>query len=286
MTSTYHTNSLKREKITFCIVISILLFSLIYITSSTLILKNENLKFRNQVQIAKNEIELLLNYKIPVKDSLIEKQKTAIREQMKQIEAILSQNKNAEQDKQSLADKLNFLKQQARELRLQIAAIEEKQTLALKSSDIREMTERDSLIRIYQRQIAELRREVESMSKKNRTTVITQTVVKEKDKISAFYFSARPSDRKNRASKTEFIFIQLQLRGEISTMTCSSLQVEIRDPNNVIITDQLDKIKASTNFKTEYLFKPAKKSLIKGKYSIRVYCESSGFQHIDFFTLV
>ncbi|MBC8111745.1 MAG: hypothetical protein H7Y04_11855 [Verrucomicrobia bacterium] len=286
MSVTYHTNSLRREKITFGIIIGILLFSLIYISSSTLILKNENIKFRNQVQITKNEIDVLVNYRLPIKDSVIEGQKIAIQEKMKQIEELLVKSKNSEEGIQLLNDKLNLLKQQAVQLRLQIAKVEKKQLLPQDLSDVRKISEKDSLIRLYQQQIAELRREVESINKKSRTTVITETVVQERDKISAFYFSARPSDRKNRASKTEFVFIQLQLRGEISTMNCTSLQVEIRDPNNVVITDQLDKIKASTDFKTEYLFKPAKRYLIKGKYSVRIYCESSGFQHVDFFTLV
>jgi hypothetical protein len=286
----YNVNSLRREKITFTLIISILLFSLIYISSSTIVLRNENLKFKNTVDNTRKEIDLLLTVDIPSKDSAIAEQKLYILNQSKIIEEELAKGKHSEDEKRILRAKLDSLKVQANELRVAISRLEKEQIEETRRMISMSESKKDSMLEIYKNQVAVLQKKIKSLESENRSTpqtvLTTKTIIKEK--LSTFYFSARPSDRKNRASRTDFVIMQLQLKGDMTTVRCRWLQVEIRDPNNTIITDQRDRIEGSSDHRTEYMFMPEvpRKTFIKGKYSIRVFCQGSDYEHVEFFSLI
>ena len=282
----FESGTLRGEKITFTIIIAILLFSLVYISTSTFWLKNENQKFKTKVVLAKQEISHLLTFDLPSKDSTINYQKEEILHQASLIQAIIEKNKVSEEEKLKLFAKLDNLRDQAKKLRSQIQIVEKEQLEQANYMLGKTVGSKDSLIKAYLREIVLLRNQKKMLAsiEEEPEHVVVAPV---KEKVSVFYFSVRASDRKNRASKTDFIFLQLQLKGDLSTLKCTSLQVEIRDPDNNIITDHRDRILATNLYKTEYTFQPlVKRSLKRGKYSIRIFCESSEFQHIDFLTFV
>ena len=287
----YQVSSLKPEKITFTVIISILLFSLIYISSSTFLLRNENLKFKNHVESAKKEINLLLRVDIPTKDSVIEEQKHEILIQATRIEEELSRNRMSAEERKILRQKLESLRRQAGKLREKITQTEQEQIEEARRIISMSNNKKDSLLGAYKNQVAMLQRKVKTLEderkERPRPVVTTRTVVV-KEKLNTFYFSARPSDRRNRASRTDFIILQLQLKGDVSTLKCHWLQIEIRDPDNNIITDQRDKIEAASDHRTEYMFMPTlpRKVFTKGKYSIKIFCPDSDYEHIEFFSLV
>jgi hypothetical protein len=290
-TQAHKLGSLRREKITFTLIICILLFSLIYISTSTLLLKNENLKFSTAVASTQREINTLLNVEIPVKDSVITQQKTELQKQAYQIEQALMQTQISADEREKLKVKLQSLRRQAGKLRERIKTAENEQKRQADRLLMARTDRKDSLLQMYQKEVTVLRRKVAGLEsaydqQKEETQAVASIKPVVKEKVSTVYFSARPDDRKNRASKSSLVFIQMQLKGDINTMRCRSLQVEIRDPENHIITDQQDRIRISAEYKTEYIFKPLRNTLVRGKYSIRVFCEGSDFQHIDFFTLV
>jgi len=284
----YESGTLKNEKITFSVIIGILLFSLVYISTSTFWLKNENQKFKTKVILAHQEISHLLTFDLPSKDSTINYQREEILHQADLIQQVIAENKVSEEEKLKLFNKLAKYINQAKKLRNQIQIVEKEQ---MEQANYmlagRAANKKDSLLKTYLKEIVSLRYQKNLLisARKIPEEIEEKPIIKEK--ISVFYFSARASDRKNRANKTDYIFLNLQLKGDLSTLKCSTLQVEIRDPNNNIITDHRDRILVTNLYKTEYIFKPLiRKSLIKGKYSIRIFCENSDFQHIDFLTFV
>src|SRR5688572_11948432 len=102
-------SGLKSEKATFIVVICIMLFSLIYMSSYSLVMKNKIEHFRQDLQVITGEMNVLLKY-LPEKDSMIQKQKEKILLQMQEVEAEISKNQTSEEERKKLIVKLSELK--------------------------------------------------------------------------------------------------------------------------------------------------------------------------------
>ncbi len=106
------------------------------------------------------------------------------------------------------------------------------------------------------------------------------------NKLSVYYFKAFSSDHKNRHQRTRSISVELQLTGDVSAAGDGLLVVEIRDPENNIISTGTERIRASSDFTTDFTFIPVKHSFKKGRYSVRIFKDDIEFQSVTFLDLV
>jgi hypothetical protein len=272
-------SNLTGEKITISVIIGILLFTLVYMSSYTLIIRDENEKFKQSIKTVNAEIDLLLNF-LPQKDSVIHSQEQQIIEQIKTIQIALNDKETTQQEKEILIERLNRLKREALQLKEELLEVQEyaSQAIAQQTAAAAGFQAKDVQLQAYAQEIQLLKEQILTLQNRKSETIVQSP-------LSAFYFTAQPSDSKNRHLRTTSVKIKLQLRGDLLTTSCRYLKVQVIDPNNRVISSPSDQIRASTELMTEYTFSPMNYRFIKGRYSVRIYCEDFDFQTVTFFQL-
>src|SRR3712207_3472285 len=118
MKETFSTENLKSEKLTFIVLICIMLFSLIYMSSYSVLMQNKIDHFQQDIAAINKEMAILQEF-LPEKDSVIQNQKQKIFKQVRAIEIEIRKNKLSEEEKGKLATRLRELKDQIAELKTQ-----------------------------------------------------------------------------------------------------------------------------------------------------------------------
>jgi hypothetical protein len=274
------TDNLKYEKFTFSVLIGVMLLSLVYISIYTLSMKEKVDGFNKDIQAVHQEMNLLLEF-IPAKDSTISFQKEQIVSQMDALHRELKKSELSEQQRKHLLQKMNLLKSQLIELKKLSDTYAQTQTDILYESGQVTMAsqQKDTLLQSKEREIADLKDIIRSLQNQKPNVIVPQ-------KLSVYYLTAVSQDKRNRASRTNYINVQFQLKGDISLIKNKYLHIEIRDPSHRIISSERDKIQMNNRFITNYRFEPFKYKFIKGKYSVRVYSIDSDFQSVTFLTLI
>jgi hypothetical protein len=200
---------------------------------------------------------------------------------MEKIQLELTKNELSEQQRNKMLQKLNQLKQQVYILQGQAKqSTEIHKKIASDHNQVEYVVyEKDTLLQIQQKEIARLKEIIDNL-KSQKQDIIVQ------NKLSVYYLTALSQDKRNRASRTNYINIQLQLKGDISHVQNKYLYIEVRDPSHKIISTERDKLRITNQYITDYRFEPFRYKFIKGKYSIRIYSLDSDFQSVTFFTLI
>lgn len=272
-------DNLKNEKFTFSALIGIMLISLVYISMYTLSMKENIDSFKQDMQAIHREMNLLLEF-IPEKDSVIAYQKNKIVLQMERIQLELNKNELSQQQRTELINRLNELKQEVYTLKKQAEQPAQAQiAIVNQPAAVISVKQNDTLLELKDKEIAKLKGIIESL--KNQPTDVNNP-----HKLSVYYLTAVSQDKKNRASRTNYLNIQLQLKGDISQVRNKYLHIEVRDPSHRVISSESDKIRIVNQYITAYRFEPFRYKFIKGKYSIRIYTPDSDFQSVTFLTLI
>lgn len=273
-------NNLKYEKFTFSVLIGIMLLSLVYISMYTLSMKEKLEGFHKDMQAVHQEMNLLLEF-IPAKDSIIILQKEQIISQMEVLRKEMKRSELSEQQRNQLWQKMNQLKKQLIDLKHLSEGYQQTQVAILsESSQVSMASQRkDTLLQSKEREISALKEVIKSLQNQKPDVIVHH-------KLSVYYLTAVSQDKKNRVSRTNYINIQFQLKGDISLIKDKYLHIEVRDPSHKIISSERDKVRMNNQFITNYRFEPFRYKFIKGKYSIRVYSTDSDFQSVTFLTLI
>jgi hypothetical protein len=236
--------------------------------------------FNKDIQAVHQEMNLLLEF-IPVKDSLITLQKNQIISRIDELQKEVKKSELSEQHRNQLLQKMHQLKHQLVELKNLAQTYKLTQTAILPQSSQVSIAsqEKDTLLESKEKEIAELKNMIISLQKQKPDVIIHH-------KLSVYYLTAASQDKRNRASRTNYINVQFQLKGDISLIKEKFLHIEIRDPSHRIISSEKDKVQMNNQFITSYRFEPFRYQFIKGKYSIRVYSTNSDFQSVTFLTLI
>lgn len=274
-------NNLKSDKITFTALIGIMLLSLIYVSGYSILMKDKMDSFEKQMHTIHQEMKILLEF-IPSKDSVIYLQKQQISSQIQEIQKELAKNHSSEEDKKRLFHKMVQLKQQVDKLKVQAkqSLQEDPVAEAIPSIQIieREIVN-DTLLRLKEQEINRLKNIITHLESNEADLII-------RNKLSVYYLTAVSSDKRNRAGKTEFLNIQFQLKGDITSIHEKYLYIEVRDPSHRVISNERDKVRITNHYLSDYKFLPFKYEFIKGKYSIRIYTKDSDFQSVTFLNLI
>jgi anion-transporting ArsA/GET3 family ATPase len=225
-------------------------------------------------------MDLLLEF-IPEKDLVIALQKKQIISQIDELHQEMKKNELSEQQREQLLQKMNHLKRQLIELKNLSDTDSHTQAAIMYQPDqvLMASQEKDTLLESKEREIAELKNIIMNLQNQKPDVIVHH-------KLSVYYLTAVSQDKRNRASRTNYVNIQFQLKGDISLMKEKYLHIEIRDPSHRIISTEKDKVRMNNQFITSYRFEPVRYKFIKGKYSIRVYSTDSDFQSVTFFTLI
>ncbi len=274
-------SGLKSEKATFIVVICIMLFSLIYMSSYSLVMKNKIEHFRQDLQVITGEMNVLLKY-LPEKDSMIQKQKEKILLQMQEVEAEISKNQTSEEERKKLIIKLSELKSQVELLSLEAKTKADTITIIQKTEVLPDMdlpvVKKDTLLQAKEAEIAKLKATIAALEARQPSVIL-------QNKLSMYYLTIVSSDKKYRASRTKNLRIKYQLKGDLAGLQDKNLYLEVRDPSHRIISSPRDKIRITNHFVSDYIFTPSNYEFTRGKYSIKVYSEEAQFQSVYFLTL-
>jgi hypothetical protein len=273
--------NLKSDKITFTVLIGIMLLSLIYISGYSILMKDKMESFEKQMHTIHQEMKILLEF-IPSKDSVINLQKQQIFSQIQEIQKELTRNQSSEEDKEKLLNRMRQLKQQVDLLKVQAKQTIQENPVTDSKPNIQiveKVIVNDTLLHMKEKEIARLKNIISYMESNGADLII-------RNKLSVYYLTAVSSDKKNRASKTEFFNIQFQLKGDIASIHEKYLYIEVRDPAHRIISTERDKVRITNHYLSDYKFLPFKYEFIKGKYSIRIYTKDSDFQSVTFLNLL
>ncbi len=263
------------EKRILIIIISVMLVSLLYMSFSAQLIKDENKYYQSEI----NEINtslLLFEELLPTKDSVIENQQKALEKQARELVELVEKNNITRRQRDELQQKLQLVKVQLTSLRHQV------KMAALVQADLAEQNEsvddtdftfvaedvKEELLKNKEEEIARLKSTVTQLRLRGASTVLY-----EKPTIS--YFEAISSDKKSRASKTDYLSLSLQLKGEPADMNGGILNVQIIDPENRLISKKEEKLKATTDGITLYKFIPDDYKFVKGRYRIRVFYDEA-----------
>jgi hypothetical protein len=274
-------NGLKNEKATFIVVICIMLFSLIYMSSYSLLMKNKIETFQQDMQIITREMSALMKY-LPEKDSVIQLQKERIFEQMQDVQSEVARNQTSAEERERMKMRLSELKTQVEMLSLEakdkvnvITVVQQPET---KLAEPPRQVEKDPLIHLKEAEIARLKATIADLQTRQPSVIV-------QNKLAMYYFTVISSDKKNRASRTKNLQIHFQVKGNVTDLQDKYLYVEVRDPLHRIISSPTDKVKIMNHFVSEYNFEPFNYAFAKGKYSVKLYSEEAKFQSITFLTL-
>jgi hypothetical protein len=269
---------LKNDKFTFAVVIGILLCSLIYTSGYTLVVKDENEKFRNELRAIEQEMTVLLEI-LPTPDEESMQKKQKILRQVEKIRKDFYHNNISATSKQQLFTQLSGVKTQVGDLEKRVKTVVREHPEKAAAS-LEPVALEDTLLH-GDRPGTGLSRAAAYIPPDERL------LVRPAKKLSVYYFRIFSSDKKNRYHRTNSITIQLQLQGEPDALADPYLRIEIRDPDNYIISNGNERIRASTEYMASYIFEPGPGvQFKKGRYVIRIYSARNDFQQITFLMLV
>ncbi len=272
--------SLKNDKVTFAVVIGILFCSLIYTSVYTLVVKEENEKFKYELKAIEQEMNVLFEV-LPTPDAESTERKRRILQQVAYIRKNFYQNNVSPVSKQELIAQLGEVKNQVGHLEQRVkTVIDEEQQRAASATPPREEEEPDTLLPLELPQPRTVKVAMHPLPVRPLETTTPK-------KLSVYYFRTFSSDKKSRYHRTKHITLQLQLQGDMGMLPDPYLRVEIRDPDNHIITGDRDRIRAATEYMTSYDFVPTQGQPFKpGRYAIRIYSADRQFQQITFLILL
>jgi DNA repair exonuclease SbcCD ATPase subunit len=262
------------EKRILITIIGIMMLSLLYMSFSARLIKDENQRFQAEIHEINTSL-VLLEELLPAKDSIIESQQKGIEEQAKELLELMESNNTTRQQRDELQQKLQQLKVQLKDLKQQlreaaIAQAEAPQPEVFDAVAYAQYIEKakDEILQTKEEEIARLKSVVTQLRLRTPST-ITQ------GKPFVSYFEAIASDKKSRASKTDYLALSLQLKGELADLNGGILGVQIIDPENRLISRKEEKLKASTDGVTLYRFVPENYKFVKGRYRIRVFYDEA-----------
>lgn len=272
--------SLKNDKFTFGVVIGILLCSLIYTSGYTLVVKEENEKFKHELKAIEQEMNVLFEF-LPTPDAESLHKKQQILRQVANIRKEFYQNDASFVSKKELFSQLGEVKMRVGDLEERVKTVIEKEHEA--TSLTASIPEEEPVEHLLTSDIPQPRPARVTLQA---VPVSSQESTPSK-KLAVYYFHAYSSDKKSRYHRTRHLNVQLQLQGDVTLLTDPYLRIEIRDPDNNIITDEKDRIKAASEYMTSYLFElPPGQAFKKGRYVIRIYSADNQFQQLTFLFLV
>lgn len=272
--------SLKNDKFTFAVVIGILLCSLIYTSGYTLVVKEENEKFRHELRAIEQEMNVLFEV-LPTPDEESVQKKRLILRQVEQIRKDFYHNNISPAGKKALFSQLSGVKTQVGDLekRVKTVIVQNQQKAAAASALPEEVMDSSQFARIINKPLP--------AGKAAWHVPIAAVPVSPAKKLAVYYFRAYSSDKKNRYHRTESITLELQLQGDTDVLNDPFLRIEIRDPDNHIISTGQERIRAATEYMTSYVFEPGSGTEFKkGRYVLRIYSVNNQFQQLTFLILV
>jgi hypothetical protein len=245
-------------------------------------MKNKIELFQRDIQAITKEMNVLLKY-LPAKDSVIQIQKEKILEQMHQVQAEITRNRNSAEEQKRLIEKLSDLRNQVEQLNL---AAQEKansasviqQAEATPVAYVQAVKNDTLLLQAKEAEIAKLKSTIADLQAKEPSVIV-------QNKLAMYYFTTVSSDKKQRANKTKSLILQFQLKGNIAELHDKYLYIEVRDPFHRIISGSQDKVRVTNHFVSEYKFEPFNYAFVKGKYSVKLYSQEAQFQSVTFLTL-
>ena len=272
--------SLKNDKVTFAVIIGILFCSLIYTSVYTLVVKEENEKFKHELRAIEQEMNVLFEV-LPTPDVESTRRKRRILQQVADIRKNFYQNNVSPVSKQELIARLGEVKNQVGDLEERVkTVIEEEQQRAASVPPPPEEEEPDTLLPLDLPQPRAVKVAMQPLPVRTLGTTPPK-------KLSVYYFRTFSSDKKSRYHRTRHITLQLQLQGDMAMLPDPYLRVEIRDPDNHILTGDRDRIRAATEYMTSYHFAPPAGEPFKpGRYAVRIFSDDGQFQQITFLILI
>lgn len=283
MKESFTSNSLKSEKFTFIVLICIMLFSLIYMSSYSLLMQTKLDHFQEGIVAIHKEMAILQEF-LPEKDSLINLQKQKIIEQMIDVQREIAKSQTSEEERKRLSGKLEDLRNQIMVLKMvakekiYTMPVVVQQPLYQAQKPVIKLTN-DTVILAKDKEIAKLKAVIAELKAIKPSVIL-------KDKLAMYYFTVVSSDKKSRANRTKTINMQFQLKGNMDSLKDKFLYIEIRDPSHKVISTPKDKLRISNHFVSEYIFEPANYAFSKGKYSIKIYSQEVEFQTVTFLKLI
>jgi hypothetical protein len=272
--------SLKNDKVTFGVIIGILFCSLIYTSVYTLVVKEENEKFKHELRAIEQEMNVLFEV-LPTPDAESTRRKRRILQQVADIRKNFYQNNVSPVSKQELIAQLGEVKDQVGDLEERVkTVIEAEQQRAASAVPLPEEEEPDTLLPLELPKPRAVKVAMQPLPVRTPGTTPPK-------KLSVYYFRTFSSDKKSRYHRTKHITLQLQLQGDMGMLTDPYLRVEIRDPDNHILTGERDRIRAATEYMTSYHFAPPEGEPFKpGRYAVRIFSDDGQFQQITFLILI
>jgi hypothetical protein len=272
--------SLKNDKVTFVVVIAILFCSLIYTSVYTLVVKEENEKFKHELKAIEQEMNVLFEV-LPTPDAESTQRKQRILQQVAHIRKNFYQNNVSPVSKQELIVQLGEVKNEVGHLEKRVkTVIEEEQQRAALVVPPRPEAAPDPLPPVEPSQPLAVKVSMQPLPVRTLETTPAK-------KLSVYYFRTFSSDRKSRYHRTKHITLQLQLQGDMGVLADPYLRVEIRDRDNHIITGDRDRIRAATEYMTSYDFVPADGQPFKpGRYAVRIFSADGQFEQLTFLILL
>ena len=272
--------SLKNDKVTFAVVIGILFCSLIYTSVYTLVVKEENEKFKHELKAIEQEMNVLFDV-LPTPDAESTQRKRHILQQVALIRKNFYQNNVSPVSKQELIAQLGEVKIQVGALEERVkTVIEEEQQQAAAAGLPREEAEPEPLAPMEPPRPRAVKVSVHPLPERPPETSPPK-------KLSVYYFRTFSSDKKSRYHRTRHITLQLQLQGDMGLLPEPYLRVEIRDPDHRIITGEKDRIRAATEYMTSYDFVPEDGQPFKpGRYAVRIFSANGQFEQLTFLILI
>jgi hypothetical protein len=272
--------SLKNDKVTFGVIIGILFCSLIYTSVYTLVVKEENEKFKHELRAIEQEMNVLFEV-LPTPDVESTRRKQRILRQVADIRKNFYQNNVSPVSKQELIAQLGEVKNQVGDLEERVkTVIEAEQQRAASAAPTPQEEEPDTLPQLALPQPRAVKVAMQPLPVRTVGTTPPK-------KLSVYYFRTFSSDKKSRYHRTRHITLQLQLQGDMGMLTDPYLRVEIRDPDNHILTGERDRIRAATEYMTSYNFAPPEGAPFKpGRYAVRIFSDDGQFQQITFLILI
>ncbi|MBD0257689.1 MAG: hypothetical protein ICV83_18405 [Cytophagales bacterium] len=270
---------MKNDKVTFAVVIGILFCSLIYTSVYTLVVKEENEKFKHELKAIEQEMNVLFEV-LPTPDAESTQRKRQILRQVALIRKNFYQNNVSPVSKQELIAQLGEVKNQVGALEERVkTVIEEEQQQAAAVGPPLEEEEPGTLVPLELPRPHAVKVSVHPLPVRHSGT-------SPQKKLSVYYFRTFSSDKKSRYHRTKHITLQLQLQGDMGLLPDPYLRVEIRDPNHRIITGEKDRIRAATEYMTSYDFVPEDAQPFKpGRYAVRIFSADGQFQQLTFLIL-
>lgn len=272
--------TLENEKRIFMVIISTMLLSLIFMSVSYRFVKDKNEEFQQDLVSVSAELDLLMEL-LPEKDKEISQQEEKIRDLAQELKHAVENHNLTKVERDALAQKIAVLKKEMGKLKLEVKYYQEKElekiaTVILANNEANEYG--DSMVaENYRNEIAFLKRTIYELTTRTPSVVV-------KNRLSAYYFQAVSSDKRSRASKTSFLLINLQMRGDVSLIN-GVLQLEVVDPQNNLVTEKNHKVRVTADNIIDIKFMPEDYKFIKGRYHIRLYSHEGDFETKTFIDL-